>query len=428
MPGKYSTRSGKARLRGTWKRAAAQLAANEIGKYVRTNLGKRKRNGKAQTKFKKRKGGDTKWAHDHDGIKMSKHKIVLNSKTTKRKVSSWNSYLQQNSDLYTGAAGAQLFSLMTIDFSQHQLNEVDVTPTNGARPNQYTLPLFNFNTGQAYQQTIAAGNALATPYSGSGKVVGQDMYIKSVDYDFQITNASNGACVVDIYCVVTKQKPPQGTASLAYSRAWNPSSSGLMEEVASMVLFERGTLTGAATKQVAAQPIQQAVPTSSVFGDLGLTSYGFNPFQIKGFRKAYKCKFHKKLSMDAGATHKFDIKCHVNKWISEEMVRLNGASITDNVYSGLTMQWFVIARGQPGVVEQDGVVPNFYDRQVTPIAVQLAVTHLKKINFGFGPGNSSKASWLAPNFSLLGTGATTKIYNSEDAEVVATVIDPTDAI
>lgn len=422
----------KSRAASYGRRIAMRLAkhgAKQLGNYAKQKVQQKVtqyfKKGKTQSGrgTTKKRGGDTTYFHDHDGIKMSKHVIVLKKGSKRRKVTQWVSMVQQNSDLVTGAAGAQSFTMLAIDFAQNQLSNPDSAPTNGPRPHEYILPLFNYGT-QSYIHSIASGQ-FQTPYNGSGKALGEDMFIKSVDYDIMISNMSNGACVVDLYAVVSKKQQP--TAGANYIGAWNSTQSGLYSEVAQMLLTGRGAYgTGVATKPVSAQPIQQVGPTNPVFGDFGLTQYGFTPFSLKGFNESYKCKFHKKLSMDGGSTHKFDIKMLVNTWVNEETVR--NATAANYVIKGLTTQWFCIVRGQPGVVAQGGVVPIVYDRQVTPIATQLAVTMSRKINFGFGPGNSVKSTWLAPNFSILGTGATAAIVNVDDQEVNSFIVDPTDNI
>lgn len=397
---------------------ALNLAANRAKKLVQTRLNFKAKKYAATGKGKtKRRGGNT-IVHDHDGINMTSHLIVLNKRKSKRKVTNWHTYQQQNTENLTGAAGAQGIGLINIDFSQFQLNNPDPSYTTGAAPNEYYLPLYNYNY-QAGAFAIVGGN-YATPQGAGGRVVGQDMFIKQVYYDLMIGNASNMSMVLDLYCVVSKKSLPPATVA-SYSATWDPRVSGLMDEVVNMILQKRSNIS----KPVAANPtIASGTYTGPSFGDYGLTTYGFNPFQLKGFRDAYKCKFHKKISLDGGAVHKFNIKMIVNKWINEETVRT--ANTNNYIVEGLTTQWFVVMRGAPGVVETAGAGSSNSVRQVTPAATQISWTLSKKITFGFAQGNTAQENWVSPGFPLVSGTTTVKIINSEDAEVNQYVLNEAD--
>lgn len=399
---------------------AANRGARKLAKYVGKAAAERvKQWNKNRTNKKSaaKSYGKRSFIHDHDGINMTDHVVVINpykKKKKQNKVTQWVTYQQQNSENITGAAGAQGIGLVNVDLSGWQLTLPDSDLANGQSPTEYFLPLFNYKyDNNAVAQ--AAPSEFQTSFPNSGKVYGQDMFVKNIYYDWMIANSSNAPMVLDLYCVVSKKSFNQTDLLVG---PWDPLTNGVMGQCVQLILKKRQGIN----KPAAAQPIvASGVYTPPTFGDYGLTTYGFNPFQLKGFRQAYKCKFHKKIALDGGAVHKFNIKCEINKWFNEERVRANAATIV-----GATMQWFVICRGAPAVIETAGAGATARFRQVTTAATQISWTLSKKITFGFAPGNTAEENWVAPGFPLVSGTTTTKIINSEDAEVNQYVVNEAD--
>lgn len=406
-------------------RIGASAGAQRVAKYLAKTAAQRVKKYMSSRKIQKSKPKfqGPKVTHDHDGINSTSHTIVLNKKSKKKKkIEQWHTYQQQNSENITGAAGAQAIGLINADFTTVQMSQTDLTTSTGATPLQYWAPLFNFKYDQQAGTALSGVSGYVTPWNGSvpnaNRVYGVNMFVKHVYYDFMFANASNAAMVMDLYAVVRKKDT--AVAGNYTVDPFDSRTAGLMTEVTTLILNKRSV-----GKPLAVQPVVSSGSyTGPTFGDYNITNYGFNPFQLKGFRETYKCKFHKVVSLDGGAVHRFNVMMHVNKWVNEERVR--GGS--NNAINGLTVQWFVICKGAPAVIETADTGSSIPYRQVTPAATQISYTLSKKIKFGFASGTNAEESWIQPGFPLVDGTSTTRFINSEDAEVAQIVVNAQDTV
>lgn len=383
----------------------AQYAAKKLGQAARKYVKKKKT---------KKQYTQPSFAiqHDHDGINTTQKTVTLRKyKKSKTKVGHWVTYRQQNSDVITDQAGAQAIGIMSIDFTAHNVSTRDTTVADGPAPHLYAMSLFNMNPSQGgVPQSGTTVNVNPWP-SVTGPMRGGKMFIKSIKYEVQIYNSQTSAAEVTFYLVTNSKQQHNGIGGGAYNAtAFNKNAMGILGESSTIHTIKRQNLGIVQANNATITSGTYAAPT---FGDFGLGTHGFTPFQLEGIRKSYKRLIVKRMNLNSGATHKLYIKVNVNKWINEEEVLASSEGANTNIIPFTTMQMFLIAKGQPVAAETAGVNLGVVDRVITTAPTQIFWTTVKTISFGFAPGNSSKMNYIAANFPVtLGT-TTARIINED---------------
>lgn len=309
-------------------------------------------------------------------------------------------YQQQNTLAITCDTGTQTMYSIALDLTVDQL--VSSTTTTGPAPNIYARGLFHYNP-----ELRAAGDygTLITP-EGTRRG-GSKMYVKYISYEFMISNESTTPATLELYWV----KPTGGGTNLQWGGTNTPLTEGCLGPLTSIIDQEMLGVGNAVQNTLAS-----GVTGIPLQGKPTLTTFGFNPFSIKGFGKAFKLVKKKIVELAASANEKISISIPIGKYYDESYVT-NISQNSNGCIPYHTMQLFGILKGSPVIVKTGSAVDySLTDGACTTSQVEVAIAFVRKISVAYVKGGASSVHVVSNNFRTL-SGTTVPIQiNVQDAE------------
>ena len=334
-------------------------------------------------------------------------------------------YLHESSSVTQCTEGQQ--QVCNVPFSG-TLKQILVDSASGSyavnNPNTWAINPFDLNpdlfaTGGPF---TTAGKAIVAGTTLSAGTVSRptidQVYFKSANLMYMVTNLSNVPCYVDCMWFVPKMDLPATDITQAAYLAGFPANpdgfdstvTGTPLQIWNQALSQRGWGQ--------TNPVYSGTAGNNVTGGRAFhTAYGMSPLSEAPFRKAFKLVGRKTFTLQDGETHRIMAKVHFNKLLDKET--LTNVYNTGNVdlKAGLTLCPLFIVR--PSAVAIDGATagvptPNTTGSQyVTTGSTKIGVVHsgyyhfeavekakkfeLTRVNPGFlsyaaaGPGSASTA-------------------------------------
>lgn len=331
-------------------------------------------------------------------------------------------YVQQNTGYFANPSSQQLIVSICKDFAVEQMYyNTSVTSSTGstqAHPlyDTYAQDLFWFNPYKRPTNNPLTGSSTnMIDYNSL-------MFIKSVTYELQLANHSNYAADVVLLCITPKKNltTQDGFGTAGYN---NASVASQFSGVGSPIVAFFGDQQANTYLVPAVQATDASgVYTNATVGFPSATTHGVSPFQFHAFRNLYKGLYKKEFNLAGGAIHKCEIRVHVNKWVKESALSslsYGGAGgVASLVIPGLTLDWEMIIRGSPVVLDNNGALNSTQqDGAATMGQVGIAFTLVRKIEFGFKQVESMDMHAVAPNFYVPSGTSGGKIMNIVDTAV-----------
>lgn len=328
-------------------------------------------------------------------------------------------YMQQNSGYFANPPSKQIIVSIAQDLAVAQIQGETYSNNTAPKFDTYVDPLFLMNPFKRDTTNVLTGGA------GGNANLMTSMYIKSVTYEFQFANQSNYAADVILYCLT----PRKTGANVGFSNAGKNTSGSADQTNGSSPV---NTWINSFNSQLGTElPLGvQGVDAGGVFsgataGYPTANTHGNTPFMYASFRKSFKGLYKREINLAAGAVHKFEVVVHVNKWVKETEV--NSATYANQFgIPGLTLDWEMIVRGSPGVLQTDGVNNQVADQDCTITQVGIAYTVVRRITYGFKQTTESDMHVVAPTFYAPSTSgghvSNIKILNIVDTAVTNAVV------
>lgn len=390
-------------------KAAVRLGTN-LGKVAKRayNAWKSKPSAAKKSYAKKQKstGGPSSWPADdiHSAKARSGHVIVLRKHKGKVSGTGEFNYEQQNAQSVSCATGTQTTFAISQDLTATQiLIESGVRTDPG--PHEYHLGLMQYNPW------LRASGDTAGILNAGAAATNSKLFVKSIFYEIQFSNASNTPLDFLFYAVTPKKGPFRGWQT---SVSFNQLTTGSLTDMQTEINNLPGPPSVQATDITSAQ-------NPATFGKPGLTTYGFNPWQMAGYRKLYHCKMKREFNLAAGAYHKMTIRVDVNQYFSGQMLAPLIANGGDGI-PGASIQFFGILRGSPVIVKDAAGVPYVTNEAASTSAVQLAMTYTRKIKGTFVRGGNAMVDYVVPTFRSVGGTTTTQIMDMEDTQIAGDIV------
>lgn len=352
----------------------------------------------------------------HSGKSKAKAIIVLHKKKHKGCPRTMT-YHQQNSGYFSNQPGQQSIVCIAQDFTVDQMAKtVGSAVLTGCKYDTYAQPLFNFNPYKLETMSVATQAAPAAAQLNNHT----KMYIKSIKYEFQFSNVSTCAGDVILYCLTPKKVISQQ----GWTNSQNNSSS-YANQISSVGSPIQGWLYNYnvyAMKEYggAAQGTDISGSYSAgQFGTLSANTHGFSPFQFTEFRKMYKGLMKKEITLAPGAIQKYEVHVHVNKWLSEEsLILAQYATSGVDVIPGLSLDWEIVIRGSPVVIDNNGSLSLVSDQSATLGQCGICYTVNRKIEYGFKAQEESlDLHGVMPTFYVPTGTSTQKIISAVDTVI-----------
>lgn len=358
---------------------------------------------------KRRKSKTTTSSIDHSGIRSSKYRIVLSRKPSPKYMLGYLNYNQQNSLGVTCLSGQQTFFNMSNDLSIMQLGTDSIVNQDPA-PHQYYQGLLGMLPN--IRSTGDAGNVLI----GSNALrLGARLFVKSITYEIQVSNESTTPCTFILYALT----PKKGTNVNGWQtgEAFNLLAGGALFDVPNIIASE---MTGVADATQATRASE--TNTAGVIGKPTLSTYGFTPFQLKGFRAIYKGLLKKEINLAPSSMQKIRLEIAVNKIFDHDYIRtafLGGAYTVPFA----TIQLLGCLKGTPVMVKSPvaGIVYTA-NQAATTSRNELAITFNRNIRGGLVQGGAAKTELSMNTFRTVTGTATLEQIDAEDTQIPSIIV------
>lgn len=388
------------------------VAKQVLGKrknVSKARVSKRMRTAVSRSMTRRRKTSNKTHTDDlHSGKDRSKHIIVMGRSKTKHTGAYGHFvYHQENSETISCQSGTQTVAAISGDL---YLAQIDKNAGSGnfpdPYPNIYYRGLMEFNPNKR-----AAGDAGVTSNSvallPSGLVLETTrLFVRKITYEIQVVNPTNTP--TDFVLYITSHKKPVGGGNDG-TGTWNQLTANPIYQAQEVLNNLPGNVTAAQATDVS------GVQTAAQFGKTTLTTYGFSPFQLAGFRNLMKPLLKKEVNLAPGAYHKFEITIYVNKTFSEETLEaMRGKNMTD--IPGCTFDIWGIVRGSPMIVRDQGTgVPFLVNKSVTTSSAEIGWTTSRKVEGHYFTGAvKTRLDYTANNFRTISGTTSGRILDIVD--------------
>ncbi|QKQ15102.1 Cap [Lactuca sativa geminiviridae] len=417
LPGAY-------RSHQMYKRTAPRPRSTKVAAYKRIQSAARSKKYAARRSYgRKRKSirsyrGSRKYAkktasNDHSGF-GSQSRMVARSGRVKPWPKSFEgsmNYAQQNTLAVTCVTGTQTMFSVALDLTVEQFIASGGLSAN-TPANQYHRGLMSFNPNLRASGDYSGG---VTP-AGTRRA-GSKIYVGSINYEFLVSNESTTPATLELYALTPR------TSGL--SASWGGTNAILTEGCIgqlSGIIDQEMLGYGDAIQAGYAGP----VPTNATPGKPTTSTYGFNPWTIKGFRAAFKMLSKKQIDLAPGAAQKIKINLPVGKYFDESYVTSMGQQ-TNGAIPYHTIQIMGILKGSPVIIKPgaDGTSPIDFtttDGAVTTSQVEVALAFTRKISVAFVKNGASQFHITANNFRSLSGGAIGKQIDADDDNITASIV------
>lgn len=320
-------------------------------------------------------------------------------------------YSQQNTLGVTCVTGTQTMFSISLDLTVNQLVAPGGAVAN-TPPNQYHRGLMTYNPN-----IRASGDYTGNVTAAGQRRSGSKIYVGNIHYEFMVSNESTTPATLELYALT-----PRGSGS---GVAWGDTNTilteGCLGQLSSLIDLEMlGNLDAL-----------QASVVGPVFGNGSpgrptTSTYGFNPWTIKGFRAAFKMLSKKTVELAPGAAQKIKISIPVGKYFDESYVTSIGQQ-NNGVLPYRTIQMIGILKGSPVMIKpgSSGELPIDFsttDGAVTTSQVEVALAFIRKMNVAFLKSGVSQFHITANNFRSLLGGAVGKQIDADDDNITASIV------